>query len=93
LEAPPGFEPGWRFCRAIPGDSRAITDPRNVDRNHERSIACGNRPFTRIVSGVGRNWALSVRRGHIPGTALRCRAVCAERVGKVRELMRERTSE
>jgi hypothetical protein len=40
VEAPPGFEPGWRFCRAIPGALFEFDASYHRARNRICSIGC-----------------------------------------------------
>ena len=53
VEAPPGFEPGWRFRRAIPGGFPSITSSHDRARTRGRSTGCADRLAPSIVRGVG----------------------------------------
>jgi len=93
LEAPPGFEPGWRFCRAIPGDFRAIVALLDHSENLTRSRRCVAHQFPFIVSDVGQSCGASDRGGHTPGTAQEQRVVVFATQGTPRvEMMLPRTS-
>ncbi len=67
----PDLNRGWRFCRAIPGPSRAICCFHDRARNVSCSIGSADRQLALIVCGVGGNWAASAHRGHSSGTAQR----------------------